>query len=92
MKDHPIKACLTFYDELFVAACGEHPVITAKDAKLMQGVLRQKGEERTRELLERFFRRPTEFTLKAGFGLNVFVTQINTLISEPAIRKARIRL
>lgn len=89
---HPIKACLTHYDELFTAKCGEHPVITGREAKLMQGVVRQKGEQRTCELLDRFFSSQNEFILRAGYGLGVFVTQINNLISEPVRRRARVRL
>lgn len=82
--NHPIKAFLSLYEDLFLALNGHKPIIhNGRDAKIAQRTIAALGEAEAERLLRAFFSTTDPFILNAGHGLNVFAGQINKLLETP---------
>ena len=83
--EHPIREFLALHERLFTERCGQKPAkYTGKEAKIASQVIADRGESEARALLERFMGSRDEFIQRAGFGLNIFATQLNKLLSDSA--------
>jgi 5-methylcytosine-specific restriction endonuclease McrA len=84
-KPHPIRDFLSLHERLFSERFSQKPAkYGAADAALAKAVIEHHGEEEARELLTRFMASTDPFIVKAGFGVNVFKSQINKLLTEGA--------
>lgn len=82
---HPIKAFLAQHERLFEARFNQKPAkYGGRDAKTAKQVIDRYGEAEAGRLLERFMASADPFIVKAGFGLNVFESQINKLLVDQA--------
>lgn len=84
-KTHPIRDLLRLHETLFIAKTGQKPAkYTGREAKLAQGILERYSFEAAGDLLRQFMGSKDPFIERAGFGFNIFESQINKLISERA--------
>ncbi len=80
---HPIRDLLALHEELFVQRTGLKPTsYSGKDAKAAERVLQRYSFADACTLLRLFMSSSDTFIAHAGFGFNVFQSQINKLISE----------
>lgn len=86
---HPIRDFLGLHEQLFEARFKRKPSkYTGKEAQIAKRVIERYSEDATK-LLQQFMASSDEFIERAGFGLNIFESQINKLIGEAASGGAR---
>lgn len=88
-KPHPIKDFLTLHEQLFTQRFGRKPAkYTKADAAIAKDVLDRHDVELAHQILRGFMTSREPFILKAGFGVNVFRSQVNKLLTESGGRLA----
>ena len=80
---------LGLYEELFERAHGKKPLIVRpRDPGIAKQLIVKAGEEDARSLLRAFFESEDSFIVDtAGHGLNIFISQINKLLSSHKVKK-----
>jgi hypothetical protein len=89
-KPHPIKACLTYFDNKHRQRLDGAPakIDGAKDATIIKRLIDTYGEDRVCTLIEQFFETDDEFTTqKTGFTVGAFSSRVPGLISSTAIAR-----
>lgn len=90
-KPHPIRDFLALHERLFEQRVGQRPgKYTGKEIKISERVLERHGEPEARRLLEEFMASRDEFVQRAGFGLNVFESQINKLLTARTVKPSQV--
>lgn len=82
-KPHPIRDFLALHERLFIETTGNKPKkYNGREAKSVRELLERFSFNEASRLLVQFMASKDPFILNAGFGLNIFDSQINKLLSE----------
>jgi len=86
--DPRVKTFVDYYHQEFLRMFGKKPVIAAHHPGLVKKLLAGREIEEVKTTLARFFESGDPFIVRAGYGLNIFYSQYNKLLSEdPAMSK-----
>jgi hypothetical protein len=86
-KPHPIKTCLTYFDNAHLQKFKLPAKIDGgKDSAIMKRLIDRYGEPQVCEFIDRFFESDDEFiTQKTGFTVGAFSSRVAALVSSSAI-------
>src|SRR5690606_4193307 len=79
----PTNRVLAYFGDKFEAKFGAKPHLSfGKDGALAKKLVNQYGEDRVRDLIDRFFELDDDWVqTEGGYTVGVFVSQINKLLS-----------